>query len=62
MGHPVSQAELAGMAEVFDEVGTIATPEVLSSRTYGNVVVYGLRGDSSLTLPDADIRALQWRA
>ena len=50
------------MAEVFDEVGIIATPEVLSSRTYGNVVVYGLRGDSSLTLPDADIRALQWRA
>jgi len=60
VGHPVSQAELAGMAEVFDEVGTIATPEVLSSRTYGNVVVYGLRGDSSLTLPDADICALRW--
>ncbi len=61
-GHPVSREELAGMAEVFDEVGMIATADVLSDRPYGNVVVYGTRSSSLGQSADLEggIRILKW--
>ena len=61
-GHPVAQEELAGMAEVFDEVGMIATADVLSKRSYGNLVVYGTRSSSlgeSAEL-EGGVRVLKW--
>lgn len=40
-----TSAELAGMAEVFDNIGVISSPEMLSGREYGNVVAFGTFGD-----------------
>ena len=58
----MAQEELAGMAEVFDEVGMIATADVLSKRPYGNLVVYGTRASSlgeSAEL-EGGVRVLKW--